>query len=113
MSKVITIKLTKSGANVGPFTITDEFGTVLATDVPKNVLVSGISYTVDDAVTMVILESTGSCKATVNVSLQDIHASQIYNTKYVQTVTACLWRHLTNPELYNFFYGNIESYIIE
>ena len=113
MSKVITIKLTKSGANVGPFTITDEFGKVLGTDIPKNTLISGISYTVDDAVTVVILESTGTCKATINVSLQDIPASVIYNTTYQQTKTACLWRHLTNPEIYNYFYGNIESYIIE
>ena len=34
-------------------------------------------------------------------------------TTYNQISTACIWRHLKNPVVYNYFYGNIEPYIIE
>jgi hypothetical protein len=34
-------------------------------------------------------------------------------TTYKQISTACIWRHLKNPVVYNYFYGNIEPYIIE
>jgi hypothetical protein len=113
MSKTLTIKLTMSGPNVGPFNISDQFGNVIAMDVPKKTLVRGISYTVNDNVSIIVIESTGDCKFKKSFSLTEFDIIEYANTEYNQTTTACLWRHLTNVQLYNYFYGNIEPYIIE
>jgi hypothetical protein len=113
MTKVITIKLTKSGSGTGPFNITDDLGNVVATDVPKRILVRGISYPVDSAATALTIESVGNCKLKKVFRLNSFTTVEYINVTYTQSVTACLWRHLTNIRLYNFFYGNIEPYIIE
>lgn len=113
MSKVITIKLTQVGPTAGPFSIFDQFGNVIAEGVSKKTLILGISYTVNDNVTMVTLKSTGDCKSEKTISLHDITRDEYYNIKLTQTITGCIWRHLTNIELYNSYYGNIKPYIIE
>ena len=113
MPKSIIIKLTTGGLNVGPFTITDEFKNVIAKDVPAKDVISGVSYTVDDAVTMITLESTGKCKAKKTVSVGTLNPVQVAAITYKPIKSACLWTHLKNPEIYNSFYGNIEPYIIE
>jgi hypothetical protein len=113
MAKNITIKLTKGGSTIGPFSVYDQFGNLIISDVDKNTLVRGITYVVNDDVTMITIKSTGSCKSEKTVSLKDITKSIYATTKLVTQTTSCLWRHLTNPTLYNSFYGNIESYIIE
>jgi len=113
MSKTITIKLTKAGPSSGPFRITDEFGNVLTESVSKRDLIRGVSYVVDSSVNVVTIESIGSCKIKKTIPLETISIYDYVDTKFTQSVTACLWTHLTNPEIYNFFYGNIEPYIIE
>jgi hypothetical protein len=113
MSKVITFKLTRSSANAGPFNISDEFGNVIATDVPLYSLIAGVSYTVSDSMQVAILESTGNCKFRKKIPLKAITIYTYTTTKYVQTSTACLWRHLTDIIHYNFFYNTINPYIIE
>jgi hypothetical protein len=113
MPKSIIIKLTSGGPNIGPFTITDEFNNIIAEDVAAKDLISGVSYTVADAVTMISLESTGKCKGKKTVSVSTLNPVQVAATTYTQTTTACLWRHLKNPIIYNSFYGNIEPYVIE
>jgi hypothetical protein len=113
MSKIITIKLTVSGPNVGPFNISDQFGNVIAVGVSKKTLVRGISYTVNDNVTIVVIESTGKCKFKKSYSLATFDIIEYANTRYTQTITACIWRHLTDIRLYNTFYGDIAPYIIE
>jgi len=113
MSKVITIKLKSAGHNVGPFNILDQFGNIIATNVTKKTLIIGISYIVDDNVTMITLESIGPCFGSVTKSLSDITQSEFQHTQFVQTFNACLWRHLTDVVHYNFFYGLIEPYVIE
>lgn len=105
--------MTTGGSNVGPFTITDEFKNVIAKDVPAKDVISGVSYTVDDAVTMITLESTGKCKAKKTVSVGTLNPVQVAAITYKPIKSACLWTHLKNPEIYNSFYGNIEPYIIE
>ena len=112
-TKVITLKLTKSGPNAGPFDITTEYGDVIAIDVSKKTLIRGINYTVNNNVKMLILTSTGKCNITKVFSLETFNQTQYTQIPYTQSKTACLWRHLTNIELYNYFYGNIEPYIIE
>jgi hypothetical protein len=113
MSKSITIKLTKAGPNAGPFTISDQFGNIIAQDVLKKTLIAGVTYSVNDDVTLLVIKSTGSCKLEKVITLEPITTEEFASSKFLQTMTACIWRHLTNISLYNTFYGNIEPYIIE
>jgi hypothetical protein len=113
MSKIITIKLTLSGPNVGPFNITNEFGDVIALGVSKKTLIDGVSYDVSDETTVLVLESLGDCKMTKSLSLEQFSTHQFATSNYVQSTTSCLWKHLTNIRIYNTYYGVIRPYIIE
>ncbi len=113
MAKTIIIKLTSSGPTAGPFTIIDQLGNTLATGVSKEDLISGVSYVVDDAVNVITIESTGKCKSKKNFPVTTVNPVSLAATTYNQISTACIWRHLKNPVIYNYFYGNIEPYIIE
>jgi hypothetical protein len=113
MAKTIIIKLTSSGPTAGPFTIIDQLGNTLATGVSKEDLISGVSYVVDDAVNVITIESTGKCKSKKNFPVTTVNPVSLAATTYNQISTACIWRHLKNPVVYNYFYGNIEPYIIE
>lgn len=118
MTKIITIKLTKAGSRTGPrFNIYDDLGNTIATDVPKSSLVSGIAYEIDSAVKVILLKSidgcNGTCSKTINIPVTTITQMQLAATQTVKGNTASLWRHLTNPVIYNYYYGNIEPYIIE
>lgn len=114
MSKTIIIKLKKASPRIGPFTITDDRGNVLATGVTLQELIDGVAYTVDDDVKVVTVQSTGKCKVTRNVSVEEIVTpTQIVTTTFTISRNSCVWRHLKNPVIYNYFYGNIEPYIIE
>ena len=113
MAKTIIIKLTSSGPTAGPFTIIDQLGNTLATGVSKEDLISGVSYVVDDAVNVITVESTGKCKSKKNFPVTTVNPVGLAATTYNQISTACIWRHLKNPVVYNYFYGNIEPYIIE
>ena len=113
MAKTIIIKLTSSGPTAGPFTIIGQLGNTLATGVSKEDLISGVSYVVDDAVNVITVESTGKCKSKKNFPVTTVNPVSLAATTYNQISTACIWRHLKNPVVYNYFYGNIEPYIIE
>jgi hypothetical protein len=113
MTKVITIKLIQTGPNVGPFDITDIYGNIIAENVSRKALIQGRSYVVDSSVYAVILKSIGKCNASFTIKLEDFNIAEYASVKYTQSVTGCIWRHLTNIEIYNIFYGNIEPYIIE
>jgi hypothetical protein len=113
MSKTITIKLTEVGPTAGPFSIFDQFGNVIAEGVSKKTLILGISYIVNDNVTIVTIKSTGKCKAEKSVNIKDITLEEYMNINVIQTITGCTWTHLLNIEKYNTYYGNIEPYIIE
>lgn len=113
MSKNITIKLTKAGPNSGPFTISDQFGNIIAQDVSKKTLIAGVTYSLDDDVTLLIVKSVGSCNVEKVITLSPITTEEFASVTFSQTTTACIWRHLTNIRLYNTYYGDIEPYIIE
>jgi hypothetical protein len=113
MSKVITIRLTKAGIRTGPFEISDNYGNILGTNIPKSQVISGVSYSVSDDVTVIIIESIGKCKTRLQMSIEELCITDIAAIKFVPTNTPSLWRHLTNTTIYNTFYGNIEPYIIE
>lgn len=113
MSKIVIVKLEKAGNRVGPFNISDNYGNVLGTDVTKQQLIDGVSYTVDDDVTVIILESTGKCKTTKFLSITTLSFRQIAEIQFTPQNTATMWKHLTDTTLYNTYYGNIEPYVIE
>ena len=111
--KTVFIKLTKSSLRSGPFDITNEFGGVIATDVSRNELIAGVSYIVNDNVTLITITSTGKCNTVKTFPIANISSGDITNATYTPSRNACLWTHLKNPVLYNYFYDNIEPYVIE
>ena len=113
MSKTIIVKLTKAGSTAGPFTITDNNGNVVATDVSKKTLIRGTTFIVNNDVTILYLESTGKCPIKKAFRLESYTVSDFADAVFTQTTTACLWRHLTNIQLYNSYYGITQPYIIE
>jgi len=113
MSKVIIVKLTGAGNRTGPFTIYDDLENVLATDVPKEQLIIGVVYTVDDAVTTIILQSTGKCHTVISITIGTATVEELAAITFTEINTSSLWRHLTNTLIYNTYYDNIEPYIIE
>ena len=112
MSKTITIKLTKAGFKTGPFTIQDQFGNIIASDVARNTLAMGISYIVDDNVEMVTLISTGKYTVTKTVNVSSITVSELVNTVIVPSYSSCLWKHLVF-NTFNSYYGVVEPYVLE
>lgn len=115
MSKTIFIKLTKGSNTIGPFNISDEYGGSIDNDVSMSALLSGKSYIVADDVNIVVIASLGSCKKTIAfpVAPGTIPPSEISRLKFTPTRNSCVWTHLKNPMIYNYFYGNISPYIIE
>lgn len=113
MAKTVTIKLTRMGPSVGPFSVYDQFSNLIAENVSKQSLQTGVSYVVNDDVESITLRSTGGCQSVKTVSIAPFTKAFFDATKTVFTGTACLWRHLTNPTVYNSYYGNTEPYIIE
>lgn len=113
MKKTITIKLQKSGPSAGPFNIFDQFKNVIELNVSKRRLIQGISYDVDIDVDVITIESVGTCSFSKSFSLTSFNFLDFANSVYTQNKTACLWRHLTDVRVYNYFYANIEPYVIE
>ena len=113
MSKTITIKLTKASPKIGPFDIIDDHGIVIATDVSIDTLIGGISYLVNDDVLDITLSSKGACTIKKTFSIGTIYINDLTQNNFKRSITGCLWRHLTNVQFYNYFYGTIEPYIIE
>lgn len=114
MSKNILVKLRSSSRRVkGPFTILDSYGNVLLENVSKNSLIAGVSVSVDDNVASIILKSGGDCPIEKTMRILQTPSNQIAAMGYHELNTGCVWRHLTNPTIYNTFYGTIKPYIIE
>lgn len=113
MSQVINIKLTKIGPNTGPFDVFDQDNNLLVSDVPKFFFISGATYTVANTVTAIKLVSKGKCAITIQRDIEPITQYDYDNIVLEHVFTGCLWRHLTNIQLYNSFYGATEPYIIE
>ena len=111
--KTIFIKLTKAGPTSGPFDIYDQDGNLIDSNVSKKDLVAGVAFIVDAGVTAIRIVSTGDCQYEKIVSLTEITAYEFMTTEYSDVRTGCIWRHLTDTQLYNSFYGKIHPYIIE
>ena len=113
MSQTIIIKLTAAGNRTGPFNIYDDLGNLLATGISKQNLIDGYTVSVGNEITGFVLESTGKCKTSIELSITELTVEEIAAISFVEQNTASLWKHLTNVTIYNNFYGNIEPYIIE
>jgi hypothetical protein len=115
MAKTVIIRITKSGSRLGVFSLFDDRGNTLATDVSKENLIDGYTVSVDDRVQVIVVKSVGlSCCGSVwNIPIGEITVPALAAIQYEEVNTASLWRHLTNPEIYNTFYGCINPYIIE
>lgn len=115
MAKTITIKLKKSGNRVTRFSISDDLGNTLATDVTRQQLIDGVSYSVSDGVNNIIITSTGTncCNKSWTFPITYFTKYQLAQVKHAVVNTASLWHHLKNPVLYNNFYGCVKPYIIE
>ena len=115
MAKTIVVRIKKAGSRLGTFSISDDRGNVLATDVSKATLISGLALSIDDDVKVIIVTSIGinCCSKSWNIPVTTITIEELAAIKYEEKNTASLWRHLTNPIIYNTFYGCIQPYIIE
>ena len=112
MSKTIIVKLTSSGSRSGPFNIKDQNDNIIATSVSREDLVEGKGYVVDDSVTIIKLEDLGKCTYTKSKAVGIVTPYQLTNN-HLEIKTGCIWRHLTDVQHFNYFYGVIEPYIIE
>lgn len=113
MTKTIVIKLKSSSLTSGPFNIMDPLGNVFATAVSRDRLISGFVVIVPVNTTLITIESIGKCKIKRTFAVTTAYPEDLAAIKYTQSRNACLWVHLKNPVIYNYFYGNIEPYIIE
>ena len=112
MSKNIIVKLTKSGSNIGPFSIVDDLGNLLGENYTKEQLINGVGFIVQDSVQVVTLSSTGENKISKNIPVTEISSLDLINN-YTEISTGQIWKHLLNTIKYNNYYGKIHPYIIE
>ena len=96
MSKTLTIKLTKATPKMGPFDIYTDRGDLVAENVSKKQLILGVHYVVNDDVNIITINSKGDCPVSKNFSLTSFTSNVYYSTKFQQSYTGCIWRHLTN-----------------
>lgn len=113
MSKVITIKLIKTGPKSGPFTLTSEWGDIIASGITVSQVSIGISYTVDDNVNLITIKSEGKCQFEKTFSVGVITEHEYQNAVVNTVFTGCVWRHIDDHTIYNTFYNNVDPYIIE
>lgn len=113
MAKEINIKITASSPGAGPFDIKDESGKILIEDISLDDLVSGTAVNVSNDSTNIIIASKGTCLYEQVVMLKPIDNETWVDTTYTNSITGCLWTHLKNVSIYNYYYGDIEPYIIE
>jgi hypothetical protein len=115
MAKTITIRIKKAGNRLSTFSISDDRGNLLAINVSKEDLIGGMSFSVADEVRVIIVSYTGKdcCNKSINLSITSLTKQEQVDLGFSVVNTASLWSHLTDPTLYNNFYGCIHPYIIE
>lgn len=113
MSKVVIIKLKAAGNRTGPFDIQDLLGNAIATDVSKQSLIDGVAYSVGDNINNICIVSKGKCTTKLCIPVGEASASDLAAIQFQEKNTGSLWRHLTDPVIYNKYYGKTEPYVIE
>ena len=109
----INIKITAASPNVGPFDIFDDLGNTVDTGVSLSALIMGVAYKIDARAKVLKLVSTGDCEFEYELTLEDFPSEVYASERFKPLRTGCLWTHLRNDTLYNYYYGNISPYIIE
>jgi hypothetical protein len=113
MVKTVYIKLTKVSPTAGPFNIYDQWNNLIAENVSRQSLIDGVGYILDWSVTMIRLISIGDCPLEKIMPIVNMTEQEFFNTPTTIVSTGCVYKHLTDPVHYNYYYGNIEPYIIE
>tara|TARA_R100001198_G_C5213791_1_gene198212 strand:- start:145 stop:1014 length:870 start_codon:yes stop_codon:yes gene_type:complete len=112
-NNIINIKLLSSPPGSGPFTILDTDRNPLIENVSSEDMENGFAMSVGDDDTTVIVVSSGNCKIEQYVPFEDITTDEWADSDFSQSKTGCVWTHLKNTSVYNYYYNNIEPYIIE
>lgn len=87
MAKNVLVTMTiANNSQANNFTIRDNFGNILATNVPKATLVAGTTISVQDAVTSITVDSTGVCTSQDTANIVPI--TNTYNV-YLATSRLC------------------------
>lgn len=115
MSKIVTIKLKRSGLRPGTFSIKDNFGVSLGDNISKDKLINGLSVEVSDSSSVITITQVGKncCNKIINIPIVEKTREEITKIKFSEINKASLWRHLTDDALFNSFYGCIHPYILE
>lgn len=113
--KTILIRIKKAGNRTSVFTISDNYGNTLATDITKEELIKGKAFSVEDNVSVIIVTYTGiNCwDMSINIPITTITNLENASIVFEPIRTSSTWKHLTDPTLYNNFYGCVAPYIIE
>src|SRR5688572_13426568 len=111
----IIVRLRKAGNRTSVFSISDGLGHTLVEEVTKQQLIQGIALTIEDYVKALVVSSTGinCCALSITIPISTITKQELADWQFDNVNTSSMWRHLTNPVLYNDFYGCIAPYIIE
>lgn len=114
MSKNISIKLTKLGSSLGPFSIITDTNKIVAENVRRKTLIEGVTYIIDDeSVISIKIISTGNCNFEKTFLFQTLDKLEYANASFSENRTSCVWKHLDDTTIYNSFYGYTYPYIIE
>jgi hypothetical protein len=115
MAKTVIIKIKSAGNRLGTFSISDDRGNVLSNNVSKQDLIDGKTFSVNDEVKVIVINYEGNncCNKSINIPISTLTREQNAAIEFEVKNTSSLWSHLTNPTLFNNFYGCIHPYIIE
>lgn len=114
-TKVVTIRVQKAGGRLKTVSVYDDEGTLIIADVPKEKLISGLTIQVNLSSKNLVISATGNtcCGKSWVIPIEILDEGEIATVKYEEQNSASIWRHLTNPVIYNNFYGCTTPYIIE
>jgi len=113
--RTIVIRLKKAGKRTDVFSISDGMGNILIDEVSKQELIQGVSLSIADNVSALVVSSTGlnCCSLSITIPITTITKQELADWEFQSVNTSSVWRHLTDPTLYNNFYGCIHPYVLE
>lgn len=115
MAKTLVVKIKKAGATLSEFSIFDNFGNSIATNISLQSLVSGYAISVENDVTVIVIKGDGQncCNKSWNIPIATITIPELADMTFTQENTSSVWTHLNDNISNNSFYGCTHSYIIE
>lgn len=113
MSLIISIKLKSVGPRIHFFDIKDDMGNLVGENVTRQELKEGKSFHIRDGSTVVIIVSKGKVEVSKVFPINFFNPQEYHNVVFTDHGTSCAWKHLSNPLIYNNYYGITEPYILE